>query len=152
MTVSRFPISSEIFSASAYGIFITITFAMPYVINCSSIRSSPCRVSVVPGKYADIAFSTFTQFIDTTEKIRAMPNNKKNKFRLSTMKVATFTINPPSSLPLFGCAAILSPSLSEHAGTEVCVSFCGCLRRILLRVKTELPCKNRTHPFVFLSG
>ena len=108
ITDSRFSISSEIFSASSYGIFVTITFAVPYVINCSSIRSRPCLVSVVSGRYADIAFSTFTQFIETSEKIIAMPNNRKNKLRLSTMNVATLIIKLLSSWTFFGCSAMFS--------------------------------------------
>jgi hypothetical protein len=106
MTASIFSMSSAILSACSYGIFVTMTFAVPYVMNCSSIQSSPWRVSVVSGKYADIAFSTFTQFIDTTEKMSAMPKSRKNKFLLSTIKVATLTINSPSFFSFFGCAAM----------------------------------------------
>ncbi len=75
------------------------------------MRSNPWLVSVVSGRYAESAFSTDTQFMDTTEKISAMPNSRKNRLRLSTIKVAALTINPPSSPPFFGCSSIICPLL-----------------------------------------
>ena len=48
-----------------------MTRAVPKVVNSSSMRVRPWRVSVVSGRYSVMSLQTLTQFRENRQKIRA---------------------------------------------------------------------------------
>lgn len=69
----------------------TITRAVPKVVNSSSIRVSPWRVSVESGRYSVMSLQTLTQFRENRQNSSAHAYRKKISFRLSTITVASRT-------------------------------------------------------------
>ena len=63
-----------------------MTFAVPKVMNPSSIRCRPLYVSESFGRYAESWFSTCTQFRENTENTSPMATIRKIRFRLSTIE------------------------------------------------------------------
>ena len=73
-----------------------MTFAVPKVMNSSSIRCRPLYVSESFGRYAESWFSTCTQFRENTENTSPMTTIRKIRFRLSTIKLASLYMKPSS--------------------------------------------------------